>query len=112
MARFDVVLQDAEGSRRNCRLLVDASSASEALVRARASMGAAGVSFGPGCRYAVFKHRRGRRRALVGYFLAPGDGDDGSAGVREPRRPLPAPPSLRAEESVPAAAYVGLVCSC
>lgn len=102
MARFDVVLQDARGSRRNCRLHLEAPSASEALVRARAAMGAAGGPFEPGFRYAVFRHRRGRRRALVGYFLPPSDGDDGSAGVREPRRPLPAPPSLRAEVPVPA----------
>jgi hypothetical protein len=75
-------------------------------------MGAAGGSYGPGCRYAVFKHRRGRSRALVGYFLAPGDGDDGSAGVREPRRPPPAPPGLTADEPEPLAAYLGIVVSC
>lgn len=102
MARFDVVLEDGSGRQRNCRLHLDAPSAGEALIRARVAMGSAVDPFEPGLRYAVFKHRRGRRRALVGYFLPPAGGDDGTAGVREPRRPRPAPPSLRAEALIPA----------
>jgi hypothetical protein len=42
---------------------------------------------------------RGRR--LVAVFMGPGD-DDGTAGVREPRRPRPTLPSLRAEADLPA----------
>ena len=51
--------------------------------------------------YAVYRHRRVRGRRLVGAF-APDGPDDGLAGVREPRRPLPTPPSLRAEAELPA----------
>ena len=43
----------------------------------------------------VYRIRRFRRpRHLVTFGPR---GDDGSAGVREPRRPLPHPPGLRAE---------------
>ena len=51
--------------------------------------------------YAVYRHSRLRGRRLVGAFFADGPGD-GLAGVREPRRPLPTPPSLRAEADLPA----------
>lgn len=51
--------------------------------------------------YAVYRHRRVRGRRLVGAFLPDGP-EAGTAGVREPRRPLPSPPSLRAEAELPA----------
>jgi hypothetical protein len=51
--------------------------------------------------YAVYRHRRVRGRRLVGAFSPEGP-DSGTAGVREPRRPLPTPPSLRAEAELPA----------
>lgn len=51
--------------------------------------------------YAVYRHRRVRGRRLVGAF-SPDGPEFGTAGVREPRRPLPAPPSLRAEAELPA----------
>jgi hypothetical protein len=51
--------------------------------------------------YAVYRHRRVRGRRLVGAFSPEGPGS-GTAGVREPRRPLPTPPSLRAEAELPA----------
>ncbi len=51
--------------------------------------------------YAVYRHRRIRGRRLVGAFLPQGP-DDGLAGVREPRRPLPAPPGLHAQADLPA----------
>ena len=51
--------------------------------------------------FAVYRHRRVRGRRLVGAFL-PDGGGDGLAGVREPRRPLPTPPSVRAEAELPA----------
>jgi hypothetical protein len=98
MARYDVVLQDRVGSQRNCRLHIEAGSPGEALVRARGSMPAPGPDDEV---YAVYRHHRGRGRKLVGYFGGPG-GDDGTAGVREPRRPLPNPPSLRAQAEPPA----------
>jgi hypothetical protein len=51
--------------------------------------------------YAVYRHRRVRGRRLVGAF-SPDGPEPGTAGVREPRRPLPSPPSLRAEAELPA----------
>jgi hypothetical protein len=51
--------------------------------------------------FAVYRRRRARRRRFEGLFGGLG-GDDGTAGVREPRRPHPAPPSLRAEAELPA----------
>ena len=49
--------------------------------------------------YAVYRYRRVRGRRLVGVFGDPGWGGD--ARVREPRRPLPDPPSLRAVRDLP-----------
>lgn len=96
MASYDVVLQDRAGGQRNCRLQVHAASPSEAVMWARASMPLSTEDH----LYAVYRHRRARGRKLVGLFAGVG-GDDGTAGVREPRRPLPAPPSLRAEADLP-----------
>jgi hypothetical protein len=97
MATYDVVVQDRGGRQCNYRLHVQAASTSEAVMWARFSMPPQADDH----LYAVYRHRRARRRKLVGYFAGPG-GDDGSAGVREPRRPAPAPPSLRAEADPPA----------
>jgi hypothetical protein len=97
MARFDVVLEDGSGAQRNCRLHIEALSPAEALLRARGAM----PPLGGDHVYAVYRHRRARRRTLVGYYAGPG-GEDGSAGVREPRRPLPSPPSLSAAAEIPA----------
>ena len=98
MARFEVRLRDHRGDRRHGAAVVSAASPAEALALARASMTAppSGAHL-----YAVYRQRRLRRRKLVGTFPA-GGGDDGLAGVREPRRPLPTPPSLRAEVDSPA----------
>jgi hypothetical protein len=54
--------------------------------------------------YAVYRHRRLRPRTFVGLFAGPGGmgPDDGAAGVREPRRPLPTPSGLRAHAAEPA----------
>lgn len=94
MATYDVVLQDGTG---RCSWPgIRASGPSEALIRAR------GLSAGSRDHvYAVYRRRRGRGRQLMGYFAGGAPGDDGTAGVREPRRPLPSPPSLHAEAPLP-----------
>jgi hypothetical protein len=55
----------------------------------------------PGMQLAIVTRKGLRRRATVltgNPAGGPDDGDDGGlAGVREPRRPNPSPPSLRAE---------------
>lgn len=68
-------------------------------MRARRSMTG---SAAPDHVYAVYRRRRVRGRKLVGYFAGgTGGDDDGSAGVREPRRPLPGPSSLSATLDLP-----------
>lgn len=103
MASYDVLVQDQAGRLRDCCLRIQAASPSEAVICARASLppGADGHVYAV-YRHRRARHRRARHRRLVGVFAGLGPGDDGSAGVREPRRPLPAPPSLRAEASPPA----------
>ena len=97
MATYDVQVRDHTGAMRNHRLHIEAASPSEAVMLARRQMPRP-----PGLEaYAVYRHRRLRGRKLVGLYPA-GDGDDGTAGVREPRRPHPAPPSLHAEAELPA----------
>lgn len=97
MSRYDVVLQGADGAQRTCRLHIEAGSPGEAVWRARRAMGAAATRT-TGELYAVYRHRRVRGRRLVGIF---GGDDGGTAGVREPRRPRPDLPSLRARLDVP-----------
>ena len=101
MARFDVVQRDRFG--RDCDIMqLEAGGPAEALLMAREAMahGSHPVRDDDHA-YAVYRHRRGRARRLVTVFMGPGD-DDGTAGVREPRRPLPNPPSLHAEAELPA----------
>ena len=102
MAIYDVVehgqgLQQQPGR----ALEISAASPGEAVMRARRAFAVTG----PPARddhehlYAVYRHRRVRGRRLIGVF---GEGDPGgSAGVREPRRPLPDLPSLRASRDLP-----------
>jgi hypothetical protein len=98
MATYDVQVHDRRGAMRHVLAHVDAGSPSEAILLARRTL-----PVSPGLElYAVYRHRRLRRRQLVGTFPAGGGGDDGLAGVREPRRPHPNPPSLRAEADLPA----------
>jgi hypothetical protein len=102
MARFDVVQRDQLGRACDIRPGLEADGPAEALLLARASM-----THEPSAvrdddhSYAVYRRRRVRGRRLVAVFLGP-DGDDGLAGVREPRRPKPTLPSLRAEAELPA----------
>src|SRR5689334_11825115 len=100
MARYELIAHDQSGRPHGRPVFVTAGSPGEAVMLG-----------GPTLRrvtehdrthadvYAVYRHRRVRGRRLVGAFLpdGPGGNGDGLAGVREPRRPLPAPPSLRAE---------------
>jgi len=102
MARYELIAHDRAGRPSGRPVFVTASSPGEAVMVG-----------GPALRrvterdrthadlYAVYRHRRVRGRRLVGAFL-PDDPGDGLAGVREPRRPLPTPPSLRAEAEQPA----------
>jgi hypothetical protein len=97
MASYDVQVHDRVGVMRSCRMYLQAASPSEAVMPARRAM-----PDPPGAElYTVYRHRRLGRRKLVGSFPATG-GDDGLAGVREPRMPRPTPPSLRAEADPPA----------
>ena len=95
MRTFDVDARDRRGRLSSCTLPAD--NAGEAIARVR--------SMGPGdgtdvVAYAVYRHRRVRGRRLIGLFVGPG-ADGGPSGVREPRRPLPNPPSLRAHAIPP-----------
>jgi hypothetical protein len=97
MAHYDVQARHHTGTLRNMRAHVEAASPSEAVMLARRTL-----PLLPHAEvYAVYRLRRLRGRRLVGTFPV-GGGDDGLAGVREPRRPQPAPPSLRAEAEPPA----------
>jgi hypothetical protein len=90
MRTFEVTQRDSRGRGRDtCR--VAAGTASEAVARVRAmAPGHADTAV-----YAVYRHRRLRGRRFVGLWSGSGPGSDGGqAGVREPRRPLPSPPSL------------------
>jgi hypothetical protein len=101
MAIYDVV-EHGRGPQQASRVLeISAASPGEAVMRARRAF----TLTGPPVRgdrehlYAVYRHRRVRGRRLVGVF---GEADPGgSAGVREPRRPLPDLPSLRASRDLP-----------
>ena len=102
MARFDVVQRDGYGHACDIRPGLEAEGPAEALILARGSMARApGAVPADDHTYAVYRRRRVRGRRLVAVFMGP-EGDDGTAGVREPRRPRPNPPSLRAEADLPA----------
>lgn len=83
---------------RDFRSQISAVSPSEAVQAARRAMPAP-VWHGW---VTVYRHRRLRGRTLVGTYAAGGPGDDGWAGVREPRRPLPDPPVLSRAAERPA----------
>ena len=97
MASYDVHVQDSRGARRNFRAHIEAASPSEAVALARRSL----PDLPEQPVYAVYRRRRLRSRQLVGLYPGRG-GDDGLAGVREPRRPRPTPPSLHASADLPA----------
>jgi hypothetical protein len=102
MARYELIAHNRAGQPHGRPVFVTADSPGEAVMLA-----------GPTLRrvverdhthadlYAVYRHRRVRGRRLVGAF-SPDGPDTGTAGVREPRRPLPTPPNLRVEADLPA----------
>ena len=93
---FDVTTRSRRGGLSSCTVPADNPGEAVALVRSLADGDVADVTA-----YAVYRHRRIRGRRLVGLFAGPG-ADGGPAGVREPRRPLPTPPGLRAHATPPA----------
>jgi len=93
MARYEVIIDVAHGPR--VARTVRAGSPRAAYQSVRSRMIEAGVE--PGARHlSTVRRRRLLRRSLtlLGSWDL-GGGDDGTAGVREPRRPKPNPPSLR-----------------
>jgi hypothetical protein len=95
MRTFEVTQRDARGQAHGtCRVVAD--DASDAVAWVRATVPAQGDT----TVYAVYRHRRLRGRRFVGLWSGPGY-DGGPAGVREPRRPRPTPPSLSVQLEVP-----------
>ena len=101
MAIYDVVQHGQWPGPRGRALEISAASPGEAVMRARRALELTSPpGSGPGDPvYAVYRQRRVRGRRLVGVFGAAGP--EGTAGVREPRRPLTDPPSLRAVRDLP-----------
>jgi hypothetical protein len=93
MARYEVTINVAHG--RGVSRTVRARSAQAAYQSIRSGLIEAGVAPDAG-HLSTVRRRRLLRRSLnlIGSW-GMGEGDDGSAGVREPRRPKPVPPSLR-----------------
>jgi len=93
MARYEVIIDVAHGPRVARKVRAGSPHAAYQSVRSR--LIESGVE--PDARHlSTVRRRRLLRRALtlLGSWDL-GDGDDGTAGVREPRRPKPNPPSLR-----------------
>ena len=102
MPRYEVSIDVAHGSRVVRK--VRARSPQAAYQSVRSGLIEAGAE--PDARHlSTVRRRRLLRRSplLLGSWNL-GDGDDGTAGVREPRRPKPSPPSLTIELEAPPAA--------
>jgi hypothetical protein len=93
MARFEVSIDVAHGLR--VARTLRARSAQAAYQSVRSGLIESGVDLEAGHQSTVRRHRLLRRSLKLLGSWDLGDGDDGTAGVREPRRPKPAPPSLR-----------------
>jgi len=94
MRTFEVTQRDARGQGHGtCRVVADDASDAVAWVRATVP------DQDDTTVYAVYRHRRLRGRRFVGLWSGPGY-DGGQAGVREPRRPRPTPPSLSVQLEV------------
>ena len=102
MARYELIAHDRAGQPHGRPVFVTADSPGEAVMLGAPTLRRVTErDHTHADLYAVYRHRRVRGRRLVGAF-SPDGPDAGTAGVREPRRPLPAPPSLRAEAELPA----------
>ena len=101
MAIYDVVQHGRGPGQRGRSLEISAASPGEAVMRARRALELTAPPGRDGREqvYAVYRQRRVRGRRLEGVFGAAGP--EGTAGVREPRRPLTDPPSLRAVRDLP-----------
>lgn len=102
MARYELIAHDHAGRPHGRPVFITAASPSEAVMMGGPTLRRVTARDRPDAAlYAVYRHRRIRGRRLIGAFLPDGP-DEGLAGVREPRRPLPSPPSLRAHAEPPA----------
>jgi len=99
MARYEVTIDVARGPR--VARTVHARCAEAAYQSVRSGLIEAGVEAGARHVSTVRQRKRLRRSPVLLGSWALGDGDDGTAGVREPRRPLPNPPHLRMALDVP-----------
>jgi hypothetical protein len=99
MARYRVTVDVEKGPR--LERTIRARSALAAYQSARSALIEDGVDPQAHCLASVRRRRRLRGSVLVAGGPW-GDGrDDGRAGVREPRRPKPSPPSLSARLDLP-----------
>ena len=94
MARYQVTVDVEKGPRLHRTLR--ARSAQAAYQSVRSTLIEQGVDPRAHCLASVRRRRRFRPSVLIAGGPWADGGDDGSAGVREPRRPLPSPPSLSA----------------
>ncbi len=99
MARYQVTVDVERGPRLD--RTVRARSALAAYQSARSALIEDGVDPRARCLATVRRRHPLRRSTLVAGGPWAGGGDDGLAGVREPRRPSPAPPSLSLRRDAP-----------
>jgi hypothetical protein len=99
MARYQVTVDVEKGPRLD--RTVRARSALAAYQSARSALIDDGVDPGARCLATVRRRHTLRRATLVAGGPWTGGGDDGLAGVREPRRPSPAPPTLSLRRDLP-----------
>jgi hypothetical protein len=99
MARYRVTVDVEKGPRLD--RTVRARSALAAYQSARSALIEDGVDPQARCLATVRRRRPLRRSTLVAGGPWTGGGDDGLAGVREPRRPSPSPPSLSLRRDLP-----------
>ena len=99
MARYQGTVDVERGPR--MERTVRARSALAAYQTARSTLIDDGVDPQARCLATVRRRHPLRRSTLVAGGPWTGGGDDGLAGVREPRRPSPAPPSLSLRRDPP-----------
>jgi hypothetical protein len=99
MARYQVTVDVEKGPRLD--RTVRARSALAAYQSARSVLIEDGVDPQARCLATVRRRHTLRRSTLIAGGPWIGGSDDGLAGVREPRRPSPAPPSLTLRRDLP-----------